>query len=90
MMSKVFFLGKSQFTLRAAVGLLSCMDSTVYVQVTGPGEGLVTGGAGEWLISGVYPLVNLKVTRLRESLATLGAGIGFLSCVDSHVPPPAP
>ena len=35
------------------------------------------------------PLVLLQVTILRESLVTLGAGIRFLSGVDSHVSPQA-
>ena len=64
---------------------LDNVDSTVLVQITGMGEGLVTGGAGEGPISCVCPLVNLQVTRLRESLATLGAVIRFLAVVDSHV-----
>ena len=53
----------------------------------GLSEGLFTGGAGEGLISYVCPLVSLQATKLRESLVTLGAGIRFLSGVDSHVPP---
>ena len=61
------------------------MDSTVLVQITGMGEGLVTGGAGEGPISCVCHLVPIQVTRLRESLATLGAVIRFLPVVDSHV-----
>ena len=39
---QVSSLRKSLFTLRAGEGLLPCMDSTVCVQVTGLGEGLVT------------------------------------------------
>jgi hypothetical protein len=80
-------MGKSLFTLRAGERLLSCMDSPVIVQVTGQGEGLVTGGAGEGPISFVCPLVSLQDTRLRESLATLRAGIRFLSGVNSHMSP---
>ena len=87
MAPQVFSLGKFQSTLRACVGLLSCMASTVCVQATGPDEGLVTGGAGKGLISCVCPLVTLQAPRLRESLVTLGAGIRFLSGVDSHVSP---
>ena len=56
MCPQVSSLGKS---LRAAVGLLSCVDYIVCVQVTGVGEGLVTGGAVEGLVSCVCPLVNL-------------------------------
>ena len=63
------------------------MHFTVCVQATGLGEGLVTGGAGEGLIPCVSPQVNLQVTRHRESLVTLRAGIRFLSSVDSHVSP---
>ena len=63
------------------------MYSTVIVQATGHGEGLVTGGAGEGLIFFVCSLVTLQIPRLRESLATLGAEIWFLSGVDSHVVP---
>ena len=63
------------------------MDSTVFVQGARLGEGLVTRGAGEGLVSCVCPLVTLQVTRHRESLATLGAGIRFLSGVDSQVSP---
>ena len=63
------------------------MDYNVIVQATGMGEGFVTGGAGEGLVSRVCPLVTLQVTRLRESLVTLGAGIWFFSSVDSHVSP---
>ena len=51
--------GKRLFTLKAGVGLLSCMDSTVFVEVTGLGEGLVSEGAGEGPISSVCPLVNI-------------------------------
>ena len=51
MFPQVSSYGKSLFTLRAEEGLNSCMDSNVCVQATGLGEGLVTGGAGEWLIS---------------------------------------
>ena len=61
------------------------MDSNVCVQVTGLGEGLVTGGASEGLISCMCPLVTLQVYRLGESLVTLGTGMRFLSGVDSHV-----
>ena len=78
---------KSPFTLRAGVGPFSCVDSNVNDQVTGLGEGLGTGGAGEDLIACVCPLVSLQVTRVRESLVTLGAGIGFLPGVVSHVGP---
>ena len=59
MCRQVSSLGKSLFTLRAAVGLLSCVDSIVSVQVTVVGEGFVTGGAVERLVSCVCPLVNL-------------------------------
>ena len=90
MSPQVFSLGKRLFTLRAGEGLLPRMDSTVSLQATGPVEGLVTGEAGEGLISCVCPLATLQVPRLGESLATLGTGIGFLSGVDSHVPPQAP
>ena len=48
-------------------------------------EGRVTKGAGEGLVACVYLLVTLQVTRLRESLGTLGTGIRFFSGVDSHV-----
>jgi hypothetical protein len=34
----VSYPGKWFFTLRAEEGLLSCMDYTVFVQVTGQGE----------------------------------------------------
>ena len=87
MSPQVSSLGKSLFTLRAGVGLLSCVDSTVNNQVMGMGEGLVTGGAGEEPVACVGPLVTLQVTRLRESLVTLEAGIRFLPGVNSHVSP---
>ena len=87
MCPQVSSLGKRLFTLRAVVGLLSCMDSTVYVQVIGLGEGLVTGGAGKWLISCVCPLVTHQITILRESLVTKGTVIRFLPGVDFHVSP---
>ena len=57
----------------------------MFVQGTRLGEGLVTEGAGEGLISCVCPLVTLKGARLGKSLVTLGAGIGFLSAVYSLV-----
>ena len=60
------------------------MYSTVVDQAARLGEGLVTGGADEGFISCVCPLVNLEVTRLRESLVTLGTGINFLSDVGFH------
>ena len=63
------------------------MGSNVFVQGTGLGEGLVTGGAVEGPIYCVCPLVTLQPPRLRESLVTLGAGIRFLSGVDSTVSP---
>ena len=63
------------------------MGFTVLVEVTGPRERLVTGGAGEGLISCVCPLVTLQIPRLDESLATLGTGIRFLPGMNSHVPP---
>ena len=63
------------------------MDSTVFNQVSRLGERLVTGGAGEGLVSCMCPLVTLQVNRHRESLVTLVAGIRFLSGVDSHVSP---
>ena len=63
------------------------MDSNVIAQATGPGERLATGGAGEGLISCVCTLVTLKVTRLRESLVTLAAGIRLFSGMDPHVSP---
>ena len=46
-------------THRADVGLLSYVDSTVSVQVTGDGEGLVTGGEDEKLAPCVCSLVTL-------------------------------
>ena len=63
------------------------MNFNVSVQVTGLCEGLVTGGACKGLVSGVCPLVTLQVSRLRKCLATLGAGIRFLSRVNSHMSP---
>ena len=45
MCSQVSSLGKCLFTLRVGVGLLSCMDSAVFVRAIGLGEGLVTGGS---------------------------------------------
>ena len=69
------------------VWLPSCVDPPVFVQATGQGEWLVTGGAGEGLVSRVCPLVTLQIIRLRESLVTLGAGIRFLPSVDSYVSP---
>ena len=63
------------------------MDYTVSDQVLRPGKGLVTRGAGEWLVSCVCPLVSLQVPRIRENLVTLGAGIRLLSGMDSHVSP---
>ena len=53
------------------------------------GEGRVTGGAGDGLVSRVCPRVTLQVTRLRGGLVTLGAGIRLLPGVDSHVSPQA-
>ena len=88
---QVLSVGKSIFTLRALVGFLPCMDFTVFVQVIGPGEGLVTWGASKGLISCVCPVVTLKpkVTRMRESLLFLGTEMRFLpdvdSCVDTQV-----
>ena len=38
MSPQVSFLGKSLLTLRAGVGLLSCVDSQVLAQVTGQGK----------------------------------------------------
>ena len=70
-------------TNRTHKGLVPCVFSTVYAQVTGMGEGLVTGGAGKGLIA----CVTLQVTRVRESLATMGAGIWFCPGVNSHVSP---
>ena len=61
------------------------MDYAVIIQATGLGEGLVTGGACEGLNSCVCPLVTLQCSRHSESLATLGAEMGFLSLVESHV-----
>ena len=42
MAPQVSSLGKCLFTHRAGVGLLSCVNSTVNYQATGPGEGIVT------------------------------------------------
>ena len=70
MVSHVFSIGKSLFTLRTGEGLLSCVDSTVFVQGTRIREGLVTGGAGEWLISCVCPLVSLQGFRMGEVFVT--------------------
>ena len=47
MFPQVSYHGKSLSTLRAGEGLLSCMDTTVFVQGARLGKGLVTGGAGE-------------------------------------------
>ena len=85
MCSQVYSLEKSLFTHKARVGLLSRMDSTVFVQGDGQREGLATGGAGECLISCVCPLVTLQGPRHRESLVTLKAGIWFLPCVESSM-----
>ena len=79
--------GKTLFTQWAGVWLHSSVDSTVLIQATGIGEGLVTGGAGNGPISCVCPLVDLQVSRHIESLVAQGAGIWFLSGVDSYVPP---
>ena len=57
----VAFLGKSLFALKARIWFISKVDSTVSDQVLRPGEGLVTGGAGERLVSCVCPLVSLQV-----------------------------
>ena len=65
------------------------MDSNVIAQDTGMGKGLVTGGAGEGPIYCVCPLVSLQVTRPKESLVTLGAGVLLLAGVNSHVSPQA-
>ena len=54
------------------------MGSDVADKVTGPGEGLVTGGARKGLISCVCPLVTLHGIRPRESLVTLVTWIRFL------------
>ena len=61
------------------------MGSDVADKVTGPGEGLVTGGARKGLISCVCPLVTLHGIRLRESLVTLVTWIRFLPGVSYHV-----
>ena len=79
--------GKMLMAKVTLVWLPSCVDPPVFVQATGQGEWLVTGGAGEGLVSRVRPLVTLQVTILRGSLVTLGAGIRFLPGVDSHVSP---
>ena len=73
-----FPVGKSLFTLRAGIGLFSCVNSTVRVEGTGQRERLGTGGAGKGPISCVCPLVSLQNTRLRESLVSLRAWIRFL------------
>ena len=85
MSPQVSSLRKSPSTLGTGIRFHSRVDSTVCVQATGPDEGLVTGGAGEGLISCVCPHVTLQVSRLGEGLVTLGAGIRFLSAVSSHV-----
>ena len=47
MSTEMSSLGKGLFTLRAVIGMISFVDSTVCLQGTRLGEGLVTGGAGE-------------------------------------------
>ena len=85
MAPQVFLAGKVLVTLRAWEGFLPCMGSAVTNQVTGPGEGFVTGEAGKWLVSCVCPLVTLHGPRHRESLVTLETAIRFLSGVRSDV-----
>ena len=85
MVSQTVFQGISLFTLRAGEGLLPRVDYTVLVKGTGPGEGLVAGGAGEGLFSCVCPLVALQGSRLGKSLVTLGAEVRFISIMNSHV-----
>ena len=76
---------KNHFTLGAQMLFLSGMDFTMFVQGARLGKGLATWGADEGLTSYVCPLVTLKVTRFRESLVTLRAGIWFFAGVYSHV-----
>ena len=76
-------------TLGAGVLLHPHVSFHMCPQVSFLGKGLITGGAGEWLISCVCHLVFLHGPRFRESLVTLGAEIWFLPSVNSHMFPQA-
>ena len=60
-------VGKILFTLRAGKGFSPGVNYIMHFQVSRLEEGLVTGGAGKWLISCVYLLVSLHFASLSES-----------------------
>jgi sulfite exporter TauE/SafE len=76
--------GESHATLRAFKGLLSCMDSLVYLQITRMGERLATIGTGN-NFSCMEPLMYLKFRFTRKSLVTVGAAKGLVPCMNHLV-----
>lgn len=69
----------------AQVGPLPCVGEPVAVHGSGVGEALAAVGTGERPL----PRVDLEVARelapLGELFTTVGAAVGFLSGVDTHV-----